>query len=53
MNYRYARALAEYQYPALQLAAIKTAGCDLVFNGDRISGLSRDDSIAPAFREAV
>jgi len=38
MNYSYARALAEYQDPALQLAAIKTAGCDPVFNGDRISG---------------
>jgi hypothetical protein len=53
MKYSYARALAECQDPALQLAAIKTAGCDPVFNGDRISGRSRDGSIAPVFREAV
>ena len=53
MNYSYARPLAEYQDPALQLAAIKTAGCDPVFNGDWISGRSRDGSIAPVFREAV
>ena len=38
MKYGYARVSTDDQTPALQFAALKTAGCNTIFKGDGLSG---------------
>ena len=38
MKYGYARVSTDDQTPALQLAALKKAGCSTIFNDDGLSG---------------
>jgi len=40
MKYGYARVSTDDQNPALQLAALKKAGCQIVFKDERLSGAS-------------
>jgi DNA invertase Pin-like site-specific DNA recombinase len=40
MNYGYARLSTDDQNPALQLAALKKAGCTTIFTDEGISGVT-------------
>jgi len=42
MKYGYARVSTDDQNPALQLAALKRAGCEKVFRDDGLSGAIRN-----------
>jgi DNA invertase Pin-like site-specific DNA recombinase len=42
MKIGYARVSTDYQTPAVQLAALKKAGCKTVFKDDGISGAANE-----------
>ena len=50
MNYGYARVSTDEQTPALQLAALKKAGCKTVFKDDGLSGATTE---RPALRRCL
>ena len=50
MKYGYARVSTDDQNPALQLAALKRAGCKTVFKDDGISGATTGQPFAGRIR---